>query len=66
MLNQSVFDYIEPGDELVGPPFERLAVDRQLWTKRFSGFWRSMDNFKDKITFDRMWARCDVPWHVGV
>ncbi len=31
---------------------------------RWDGFWRCMDTFKDKITYDRMEARGDCPWMV--
>lgn len=61
-LKQEVFDYIEPGNELVEEPFRRLASRSKLWTKRHEGFWRPMDTFKDKIAYDRMWSAEDTPW----
>ena len=64
VLRQDIFDYIEPGDELVEAPFRRLIDKRLLAAYRHSGFWRAMDTFKDKITFDRMEARGDCPWAV--
>jgi glucose-1-phosphate cytidylyltransferase len=64
VLRRSIFDYINEGDELVEEPFARLADNRQLLTYRWEGFWRCMDTFKDKITFDRMEARGDCPWRV--
>jgi glucose-1-phosphate cytidylyltransferase len=64
VLRQDIFDYIEPGDELVEGSLQ--AADRQAPARayRHSGFWRAMDTFKDKITFDRMEARGDCPWAV--
>jgi glucose-1-phosphate cytidylyltransferase len=62
VLRQSIFDVIEEGEELVEQPFQRLIAQRQLAVYRYPGFWRSMDTFKDKITFDRMEARGDCPW----
>ena len=64
VLRQDIFDYIEPGEELVEAPFKRLIDKRLLAAYRHSGFWRAMDTFKDKITFDRMEARGDCPWMV--
>jgi glucose-1-phosphate cytidylyltransferase len=64
VLRQSIFDYIEPGDELVEQPFQRLIARQLLGVYRHGGFWRAMDTFKDKITFDRLEARGDCPWMV--
>jgi len=64
VLRQEIFDYIEPGDELVERPFQRLVEQRKLAVYRHAGFWRAMDTFKDKITLDRMEARGDCPWMV--
>jgi glucose-1-phosphate cytidylyltransferase len=64
VLRHDVFDYIEPGDELVEKPFSRLMERRLLAVYRHHGFWRAMDTFKDKITLDRMAARGDCPWAV--
>jgi glucose-1-phosphate cytidylyltransferase len=64
MFRQSIFDYIEPGEELVEQPFARLAAKKLLWTRRYGGFWQSMDTFKDKIKFDRMWGKGEMPWEV--
>jgi len=64
VLRHDIFDYIERGDELVERPFQRLVEKQLLAVYRHSGFWRAMDTFKDKITFDRMEAKGDCPWMV--
>ncbi len=64
VLRQDIFDYIEPGDELVERPFKRLIEKKLLSVYRHHGFWRAMDTFKDKITLDRMEAQGDCPWMV--
>jgi len=64
VLRREIFDYIEKGDELVEKPFQRLIAKRKLLGYRHEGFWRSMDTLKDKITFDRMYARSDAPWEI--
>jgi glucose-1-phosphate cytidylyltransferase len=64
VFKNAIFDYIEEGDELVEAPFRRLMAERQLHCYRYRGFWRAMDTFKDKIDFDRMFARGHSPWQV--
>jgi glucose-1-phosphate cytidylyltransferase len=62
VLRSDIFDYIQPGDELVEEPFARLIDKQLLGVYRHSGFWQSMDTLKDKITFDRMEAQGNCPW----
>ena len=64
VLSNKIFDYMEAGDELVEQPFNRLTTEGKLSVVKYDGFWRSMDTFKDKIDFDRMYARKDRPWQV--
>jgi glucose-1-phosphate cytidylyltransferase len=63
-FKREIFDHIEEGEELVEQPFQRLIARRQLHAYRYDGFWKAMDTFKDKITFDRMEARGPCPWMV--
>jgi glucose-1-phosphate cytidylyltransferase len=62
VLRHDIFNYIQEGEELVEQPFARLIAARKLATLRWSGFWQSMDTFKDKISFDRLEARGECPW----
>ena len=62
VLRQDIFDYIQPGEELVEAPFQRLIQKRLLAVNRYRGFWQQMDTFKDKITYDRMEAQGKCPW----
>lgn len=61
-FHRSIFDYIRPGEELVEQPFERLIAEGKLVARRHAGFWKAMDTFKDKISFDRMYALGERPW----
>jgi glucose-1-phosphate cytidylyltransferase len=63
-LRRKIFDYIQPGEELVEQPFQRLIAEQRLSTLKYEGFWGAMDTFKDKITLDRMEARGECPWMV--
>jgi glucose-1-phosphate cytidylyltransferase len=62
VFKQEIYDYIQPGDELVDQTFQRLIERKQLGVYRHDGFWRAMDTFKDKITFDRLEASGKCPW----
>ena len=64
VLSNRIFDYIRPGEELVDEPFKRLIAEKKLSTVRYEGFWQSMDTLKDKISFDRMYARGKAPWEL--
>ena len=48
VLRREIFDYMEAGDELVGPAFQRLIEQGKLMTMKYDGFWAAMDTFKEK------------------
>src|SRR5690606_9570531 len=48
-LDHRIFDYIEPGDELVEQPFARLIADGLLNGQVYDGFWSTIDTFKDHM-----------------
>ncbi|HEY3499967.1 MAG TPA: sugar phosphate nucleotidyltransferase [Polyangiaceae bacterium] len=62
VLRRSIFEYMNPGDELVLEPFERLIQKRLLRTVAYDGFWKNMDTFKDKIELEEIHARGRPPW----
>jgi glucose-1-phosphate cytidylyltransferase len=64
LLRPAVFDYIEPGDELVEAPFQRLIAKQQLFCHRHEGFWKAMDTYKDKLSFDEAYESGRRPWEV--
>jgi glucose-1-phosphate cytidylyltransferase len=55
---------MKQGEELVEEPFARLLKEKKLFAYRYEGFWKAMDTFKDKISFERMWGQEDLPWQV--
>ena len=63
-LSYTVFEYLEPGVALGAPPFYRLIDRGKLSVVRHRGFWQSMDTLKDKISFDRKYARGHAPWEL--
>jgi glucose-1-phosphate cytidylyltransferase len=64
LLRQAIFDHIKPGEELVEQPFQRLVGKRELYSYRHTGFWKAMDTYKDKLSFDEAYERGDRPWEV--
>ena len=62
IFKKEIFDYIKEGEELVREPFQRLIAKKELIAYKYSGFWASMDTFKEKQLFDDMYARGETPW----
>ena len=65
VCNPEIFDYIE-GDETVfeQAPLKTLAKEGQLMSRKHSGFWRCMDNVRDKKVLEKLWASGQAPWKV--
>jgi glucose-1-phosphate cytidylyltransferase len=65
VFNRGVFDYIEDDDDtdLEKDTLPRLAQEGQLMMYRHTGFWRSMDTFKEAQVLDELWHR-EKPWKV--
>lgn len=63
-FRNEIFDYLRPGEDLVDAPFERLIAARQLYARRYEGFWRGMDTFKDHEELERLYTSGAAPWEV--
>jgi glucose-1-phosphate cytidylyltransferase len=63
VLSPRVGDYID-GDATVWEqePAERLAAEGQLKAYRHDGFWRAMDNLRDRTVLEELWRGGDAPW----
>jgi len=64
VLRREIFDYMNPGEELVLEPFQRLIAKRQLLAVPYDGFWRNMDTFKDKMQLDELVSQGKIPWQL--
>ncbi len=64
VLRREIFEYMEPGDELVEAPFQRLIKKQQLFAHRHTGFWKAMDTYKDKLSFDEDYENGRRPWEL--
>jgi glucose-1-phosphate cytidylyltransferase len=64
VLRREIFDYMQPGDELVVEPFQRLIADGRLGTYAYNGFWRCVDTFKDLQALETLYTRGRAPWEL--
>ena len=64
VLRKEIFDYMQEGEELVVEPMTRVIREKKAVAYPHTGYWQAMDTFKDKIGFDRSYARGDAPWQV--
>ena len=62
-LRNEIFSHIQPGDELVREPFQRLIEKQALLAYKYTGFWQCMDTFKDKQRLEDM-NQSTAPWKV--
>jgi glucose-1-phosphate cytidylyltransferase len=65
VFRRDVLDYINPGEELVEEPFQRLIGEGELIAYRYDGFWEPMDTIKDKQRLDELAASGKAPWRNG-
>ncbi len=64
VFRTEIFDYMQPGEELVEEPFARLIEANELVGVPYEGFWMPMDTFKEKVVLDGLDASGDAPWQV--
>jgi glucose-1-phosphate cytidylyltransferase len=62
-LRQEIFQYMEPGEELVLEPFARLIKERRLLGYRYDHFW-CMDTFKEQQQLTDLYNSGRAPWEV--
>jgi glucose-1-phosphate cytidylyltransferase len=63
VFRNEIFRYINPGDELVRQPFQRLIDKGALVAHKCAGFWQCMDTFKDKQCLEEL-NQGKAPWKV--
>lgn len=64
VLKRDIFKYVQPGEELVIEPFQRLIQERQLAAYEYDGFFTAMDTFKDKQRLDELYESGHPPWEL--
>jgi len=64
IFKNEIFDYLNPGDDLVDNACQRLVLKNELSVYPYHGTWITMDTFKEKQTLDDMYSRGETPWEV--
>ena len=64
VLRREIFDYLRPGEELVGEAFDRLTAADKLICHRHEGYFAAMDTFKEKQELSDLHARGEAPWEL--
>jgi glucose-1-phosphate cytidylyltransferase len=64
VLDRRIFDFIEPGEDLVERPFHRMMEAKQVRAYRYEGFWAPMDTLKDKHNLEALLEGGHPPWQV--
>jgi glucose-1-phosphate cytidylyltransferase len=62
VFQPEIFDFIEPGEDLVEEPFARLIEARRLFANKYDGFWAPMDTLKDQQRLEQMVESGNGPW----
>lgn len=62
VFRKDIFDFIEPGEDLVSEPFQRLIEKRAVYAHRFEDFWTPMDTFKERTYLDNLYNSGPAPW----
>jgi len=62
VLEPGVLDYLDDDCVFEQEPLRRLADDGQLAVYNHSGFWKSIDTYREYLEINRMWAQGDRPW----
>jgi glucose-1-phosphate cytidylyltransferase len=62
-FRKEIFQYIQPGEDLVREPFQRLIQKQALLAYKCTGFWQCMDTFKDKQCLEDL-NLSSAPWKV--
>lgn len=60
-----IFDVLENDETILEKkPLETLAREGMLQSRCHDGFWKCMDNIRDKRQLERMWASGMAPWRI--
>jgi glucose-1-phosphate cytidylyltransferase len=64
VFSNEIFSYMQPGEELVEKPFERLIEKGKLFAIDYEGFWRGVDTLKDLQALENLLDAGHAPWQV--
>jgi glucose-1-phosphate cytidylyltransferase len=64
VFRRTIFEYLQPGDDLVEAPFHRLIAEGKLMAYPYDGFWACMDTFKERQLLEDLYGSGTAPWMV--
>jgi glucose-1-phosphate cytidylyltransferase len=62
-FRREIFDYLKPGEDLVGSPFQRLLDRGQLLGYPCKNFW-AMDTFREQQELTDLFEQGKAPWEL--
>jgi glucose-1-phosphate cytidylyltransferase len=62
-FRREIFDYIRDGEDLVGPPFDRLIEKNLIMGYKYDRFW-CMDTFKEQQELSDLCTSGNAPWEI--
>ncbi|MFI5100311.1 MAG: sugar phosphate nucleotidyltransferase [Actinomycetes bacterium] len=62
LFRPGIFEYLRPGEDLVGGAVDRLVADGQLVAYRYDGFYASLDTLKDLQHLQQARETGHPPW----
>jgi glucose-1-phosphate cytidylyltransferase len=62
VLKREIFDWIQPGDELVEETFSRLIPNEEVLAYEYNGFFGPMDTIKDRQRLEALHESGSAPW----
>lgn len=64
VMNRRFFDFIQPGEDILNEPAQRMAAAGELGSYNYDGFWACMDTFKEKRLLEDIHQVGEAPWEV--
>ncbi len=64
VLRREFLDELQPGEDLVEEPLQRLLPGGKVLAQRHHGFWAPMDTLKDQQWLETMHEDGSAPWQV--
>jgi glucose-1-phosphate cytidylyltransferase len=62
VFRREIFDWIQPGDELVEETFSRLIPHGEIRAIPHHGFYGPMDTIKDRQLLENLYESGSAPW----
>ena len=63
-FRQGIFDYLDPGEDLVAHACERAARDGRMLAIKYDGFWQPMDTLKERAELEDLHRSGAAPWEL--